>query len=832
MVERMWKCSVALFVCLTPGSLSAAPADIPEYTKQRYDELRQVVWETERDVYCALLAVASDDPATVAEGEKMILRRIEIERAHIAFMKLDIVLAYRLFKDKLSPEARQTIAQFIRESIEPGSVEYGRRFVHANDNWPFAACYMMIIGGEAIGRDDLAQEGILRLETYLDLCRQLGVGSEYNSPTYNPLSLACVEAIATFSESLRARVVARVIAERLWTEIALRYHAPSSQFAAPHSRAYMHDTLGVGSSLRYVMHPLLPNGVLLDRESFPEIEPRLTVVSENTLIRHFFDPHLVAICERKTFPYVVQARKYRPFKLVELDTWPGGFFDTITYMTERYAVGSAQRPYGDGSGNTAFQVHWTKVPQTTKPGDTHTLYPRYRVNDALPVPTESVFPESGYIHPLQHRNTTIILYRPKLALNGAVKALCASALVAMPTQLDAVYVGFPPKKVTGWPMSLKKPASVFIQDADVYLAIHPLTITDRGRREAMRLEHAAKHLIVSYYNLQADAEATWDEATFLETRSGFVVEVGDAREFGSFNDFARTVGTPRLADTLRDGVRTVSYSRMGRSMVVSQRVATQEYLARTYDGEEYSGPLLRSPHTVASLDAAVKLADATLTSRPGEPKWLTVEPTTGSYVVLYPFRYPFPLHLATPKGELHCDGFRMGRIVYQPGADTRVVIDCARAPRPLRFTEPEGAYTVILNDVDVTEQARSVEGGYLEIAMPGNDRPDAMHARLELDIRPTFEPLRRGEKASLSATVRSVGEHAARAVIATPYYLGFARNYGSGDRYAPRLGPGASVDFRWAITGSNLGAYSGVRIVATAENAPPTVAEVQSVPIP
>jgi len=29
-----------------------------------------------------------------------------------------------------------------------------------------------------------------------------------------------------------------------------------------------------------------------------------------------------------------------------------------------------------------------------------------------------------------------------------------------------------------------------------------------------------------------------------------------------------------------------------------------------------------------------------------------------------------------------------------------------------------------------------------------------------------------------------------------------------------------------------LGAYSGVRIVATAENAPPTVAEVQSVPIP
>ena len=124
-----------------------------------------------------------------------------------------------------------------------------------------------------------------------------------------------------------------MIAERLWSEIAARYHAPSSQFAAPHSRAYIGDTLCAGSALKYTLHPLLPGGVFIDGESFPKVHKGIQSVAVECVVRHFLDPHLAAICEHKPFPYHVRARKYRPFRREDPDTWPGGYFDTVTYMT-------------------------------------------------------------------------------------------------------------------------------------------------------------------------------------------------------------------------------------------------------------------------------------------------------------------------------------------------------------------------------------------------------------------------------------------------------------------------------------------------------------------
>ena len=144
--------------------------------------------------------------------------------------------------------------------------------------------------------------------------------------------------------------------------------------------------------------------------------------------------------------------------------------------------------------------------------------------------------------------------------------------------------------------------------------------------------------------------------------------------------------------------------------------------------------MLASPHMAATLDDELNVGDATLSSAPGEPKFLTVEPTTGTYVVLYPFRWPFPVHLSTPKGAVHCDGFRMGRILYRPGDHTSLEIDSARVPRPLRFTRPQGPFTVIVNAQDVTAAVKPLADGLLEVTLPGNDQPNAMHARLDIRV--------------------------------------------------------------------------------------------------
>jgi len=812
-------------VALTLTHAGSTQADaVPEYTRERTRELCDLVRKSKYDLYVALLHLASDDPAKVAKGEQMILRRIEIKRTHIAFFYMDVVLAYRLFKDKLSPDGRERIAAAILDLIKPGSFKYGCRFVHANDNWPFNAASIMILGGEEIGRTDLALEGVIRLESYLKMSRQIGVASEYNSPTYNALSLYAVEAVAGLARSLRARVVARVVAERLWSENALRFHRPTGLLAAPHSRAYFHDTLGVRSAMLYTLHPLLPSGARLDDDGFPKVRECTQSVAENSLIRRFFSPHLAAMCEKKPFPYLVKARKFRPFRQEGKDMWPGGFFDTVTYLTATYAVGSAGRTFCGGHATTPFQAHWD-----TGAGRANTLFTRYRVDDAFPDTEKRIeqFYEDGYIHPVQHRSTTIVLYRPKLQWKQSKDkqatpptSLAASAVVPHPERLEGVYVGTDARPVKQWPLVLAKPQLVFLRDGAAYVALHPLAVTDIGRQHAMRMVRRPKFLVVSLYNLQSDKPTPIDEAALLSTRNGFVVELGDEVEFGSFKAFVAKVGQAVVEDAVADGVRTVRYERPGRSMVVSQRVATHQYLSRQFDGKQYVGPMLASPHMAATLDKELTVGDATLSSAPGESKFLTAEPTTGTYVVLYPFRWPFPVHLKTPKGSVHCDGFRMGRILYRPSDHTRLGIDCARAPLPLRFTKPRGNFTVIVNDQDVTAAVKPVADGLLEVTLPGNDRPKAMHARLDVRVETDLAELGNKGRGSMFATVHNVSDTPALDIMAVPFIEGFIRHYGCGVRTIDQLVPNASQRLSWGLTGTPAGKHAAFRVAAGAVNAP------------
>ena len=490
----------------TLRSLDAAPVPTSmngaEHRKRQV-HLRDLAMATKSELYNTLHLLSSADPEQWRKAEAGILKRIEIKRSHIAFFYMDIVLAYRLFAERLSPEGQGVIRQYIEDSIKPGSFKYGCRFVHANDNWPFNGVSNMIIGGECVGRDDLVMEGISRLEHFLMMNRQLGVTSEYNSPTYNALSLYAVEAVADLAESLRARVTARVVAERLWLETAHRYHGPTKQLAAPHSRAYFEDTLGVRSAMFYTLYPLLPDPPSLAADGFTTAKHHIQTCAENALIRHVFEPYHAAICSQKTFPYHAQARKFRPFRQEGADTWPGGFFDTVTHMTQTYAVGSAQRVFCGGHSTTPFQVHWT---DTDDGGRGNSLFMRYRVDDSFPRTmgkTDHQFPENGIVHPVQYRNTTVAFYRPKLTMKrsgktpAGVRQLCASAMVPHADRLDAIRIDSRAVRAAELPVDLEAPGMVCLRDGDCYIAVIPLAVTDRGRTAAMRIEQRDSLLVLS-----------------------------------------------------------------------------------------------------------------------------------------------------------------------------------------------------------------------------------------------------------------------------------------------------------------------------------------------
>jgi len=819
----------SLVIGLAVTSLAADwPEGKPNYRLQREKELAADCVKNGRDVIVGLLHLASDDPERIALGEKMILKRIEIGRI-VAFFQQDMTLAYRLYRDKMTPDGRKKLGEWLHEKIKPGSREYGMRFVHANDNWPFVGMQMLILGGESLGKRELADEGVERLETYLDISRELGVGSEYNSPTYNPMSLSAVDSIAALSDDLRTRVVARVIASRLYSEISLRYHAPSTQFGAPHSRAYQHDTLCTGSALRYTLHPLVPSGVLLEGSNFPELVPHDQSIAEECVLRRFFSADLGAVCDKKPFPYLVQARQYSPHWKQDADAMPGGLFDTVTYMTSRYVVGSTIRHYGKGAGNTPFQVHWTRrAPRATEASDVGTLYVRGRMNDEPPIlPMNTYSAHAGYVMPVQHRNTTVVLYRPRESASGKMESLSASAMIPRLDLIGSVWVGRKPRKITRLPAERKDPEPVFIKDGDVYLGIVPLGVSNKGRKHGLRVERQTKHLVVSYYNLQADKPETASPKTLATIQNGFVVEVGDKEEFGSFEKFREAINAAKVTDTVAGTVRSVSYERAGRSIAVKQNMLELRLLSRAHEGKPYTGPMLRSPHQAASMDAEVEVGNATLTGPTGEPKFLTAEPTTGRYTALYPSRFSGSLRLETPKGKVACDAFRMGRIHYKPGKPALLVIDCADAPAPLRVTKPSGPMRVILNDEDVTSRAKAVADGMLEIALPGNGKP-VKKTELQLSTTASFKgftgPKRRG---GVICKVKNVGKHPACNICIAPYFIGFGRQYGRPD--APRikeLVPGEEKQVSWGLTGTPLGTKLRARAIATSDNAPTVTVDV------
>ena len=161
------------------------------------------------------------------------------------------------------------------------------------------------------------------------------------------------------------------------------------------------------------------------------------------------------------------------------------------------------------------------------------------------------------------------------------------------------------------------------------------------------------------------------------------------------------------------------------------------------------------------------------------------------------------------------------------GEHTRLEIDCARVPRPLRFTKPPGPFTVIVNDQDVTAAVKPLADGLLEVALPGNDQPDAMHARLDIRVETDLAALANKGRGSMLATVHNVSDPPAVDVMAVPFLEGFIRHFGCGVRTIERLVPNASRRLSWGLTGTLAGKHGAFRVAAGAVNAPTVASAAQ-----
>ncbi len=138
-----------------------------------------------------------------------------------------------------------------RHHLDPGLVQrIDAAIIHAGHsikrrnvspdytNIAIMGSFVCTVAGELLGNSELQDYGLTRFRTFYDYTMQQGAFTEYNSPTYTFIALNELSRIRAYVQDETARRLAGEIYRRGWEEISTHFHAPTRQWAGPHSRAY------------------------------------------------------------------------------------------------------------------------------------------------------------------------------------------------------------------------------------------------------------------------------------------------------------------------------------------------------------------------------------------------------------------------------------------------------------------------------------------------------------------------------------------------------------------------------------------------------------------
>jgi hypothetical protein len=137
-------------------------------------------------------------------------------------------------KEKIPAPAKAKLLELLNYSVE-GLLRH--RVSEAYTNIALMNSSDLILLGEALGRNEVANEGYKRFERVLIYTYEFGI-HEYVSPTYYGPDLDALVAVERFAQRERGREQARALLEFFWTDIALNWFAPAQRLAGAHSRSY------------------------------------------------------------------------------------------------------------------------------------------------------------------------------------------------------------------------------------------------------------------------------------------------------------------------------------------------------------------------------------------------------------------------------------------------------------------------------------------------------------------------------------------------------------------------------------------------------------------
>lgn len=105
-------------------------------------------------------------------------------------------------------------------------------------NIAIMGAYVTLVAGELYGLEEFRSYGRERLKRFHRHTSENGSFEEYNSPTYTVIALLELSRLKAHVQDPAAQALIDPLLRQAWETFAQRFHAPSRQWAGPHSRTY------------------------------------------------------------------------------------------------------------------------------------------------------------------------------------------------------------------------------------------------------------------------------------------------------------------------------------------------------------------------------------------------------------------------------------------------------------------------------------------------------------------------------------------------------------------------------------------------------------------
>ena len=635
--------------------------------------------------------------------------------------------------ERLTPEAHQAIKDVLEAfhpqtaDVEPTMWMHGPGYNggNAHDYLGFLALTWAVTGNPEVR--DAAYWGLRGELDHLNLSGDI---SEFNALEGHWCSSNGYDAMKAFVRDPELARMARMIAERLWINRFLMWSPVVERITGPGSRMAPGAWLGTSSDrLQFatgVEKPIWLNEffdwgvwqypVTRGRWQLDDVEgmvPDLPAYLQDVAWRKQLpNEHR---CSVQLIPWMNRYPKLPDLSDARPDPVLG---EMVNYQTAHYALGSIDQPY-EASGCMVYASAWWndhRAPSDAQLGSPKrfaVLYPHYVLNGAafmdrtelafenqpdqpmkdgwtgLPGPWMREFAEWGRAGVLQHKNTLLYTYsgrnhgsddvRP--VANKLHRASAGMFLFRWQPGLEGLFVNREP--VTRLPLELKPGDWWFVQDGDTYVGVLPLEATHLRGPCKTTIEERTRQIVLYQDNYVGESIDGISDEDWVKARSGFVVEMGDVAEYGSFDRFRDIMLQAAVTESSVGFIRHIRYQRPGRQLEMKWHCYEENYPLRRIDGRDQDVVhFLQSPEFSVG-DTELRTHDSRLKTKPGEPAWLLSAASSRTYVAYQPQpHHQVPLSLETPIARIDSDLFPFGKLVATATDDGTVELTIDAAFRP------------------------------------------------------------------------------------------------------------------------------------------------------